>query len=42
MLTYSFRQNPVLRPVGVGEILRRIAGKIVVSSTRNDIIDSVG
>ena len=35
-------KNPGLRPIGVGEILRRIAGKVVVSYTRNDIIDSVG
>ena len=37
-----FDKNPGLRPIGVGEILRRIAGKVAVSSTRNDIIDSVG
>ena len=35
-------KNPGLRPIGVGETLRRIVGKVVVSSTRNDIIDSVG
>ena len=35
-------KNLGLRPKGVGEILRRIAGKTVVSSTRNEIIDSVG
>ena len=35
-------KNLGLRPKGVGEILRRIAGKTVVSSTRNNIIDSVG
>ena len=35
-------KNPGLRPIGVGEILRRIAGKVVVSFTRNNIIDSVG
>ena len=35
-------KNPGLRPIGVGEILRRIVGKVVVSSTRNDITDSVG
>ena len=35
-------KNPGLRQIGVGEILRRIAGKVVVSSTRSDNIDSVG
>ena len=35
-------KNLGLRPKGVSEIIRRIAGKTVVSSTRNDIIDSVG
>ena len=35
-------KNPGLRPIGVGEILKRIVGKVVVSSTRNDITDSVG
>ena len=35
-------KNPGLRPIGVGEILRRIARKVVVSSTRNGIIDNVG
>ena len=35
-------KNQGLRPIGVGEILRRIAGKVVVSSTCNKIIDSLG
>ena len=35
-------KNPVLRPIGVAETLKFIAGKVVVSSTCNDIIDSVG
>ena len=30
-----------LHPIGVGEILRRTVGKVSVSCTRNDIIDSV-
>ena len=34
-------KNSGLLQIGVGEILRRIAVKVVVSSTRNDIIDSV-
>ena len=35
-------KNPELRPIGVDEILRRIAGAVVVLSIRNEIIDSVG
>ena len=35
-------KNPGLRPIGVGEVLRRIAGKAVVALVRNDIISSVG
>ena len=35
-------KNPGLRPIGVGEILRRIAGKAVVSVVREDILNSVG
>ena len=35
-------KNPGLRPIGVGEILRRIAGKVVVYVIREDIILSVG
>ena len=35
-------KNPSLRPIGVGEVLRRIVGKVVVSVVRNDIISSVG
>ena len=35
-------KNPGLRPVGVGEVLRRIIGKVIVSVVRNDIISSVG
>ena len=35
-------KNPGLRPIGVGEILRRIAGKAIVSALREDIIKSVG
>ena len=31
-----------MRPIGVGEVLRRIVGKVIVSTLRNDIITSVG
>ena len=31
-------KNPGLRPIGVGEVLRRIAGKIVMSITREDVV----
>ena len=35
-------KNPGLRPIGVGEVLRRVAGKVVVSTIREDILKSVG
>ena len=35
-------KNPGLRPVGIGEILRRITGKVMVSHIRKDLISSVG
>ena len=35
-------KNPGLRPIEVGEILRRIAGKVVVAVVRGDVITSVG
>ena len=31
-------KNPGLRPIGVGEVLRRIAGKIVMSITKEDVV----
>ena len=34
-------KNPGLRPIGIGEIVRRIAGKVVVSTIREDITESV-
>ena len=37
-----FDKNPGIRPIGVGEILRRIAGKVVIAATHNDVISSVG
>ena len=33
-------KQPGLRPIGVGEVLRRIAGKVVMSVTREDVIKS--
>ena len=33
---------PGLRPTGVGEVLRRIAGKVIVSHLKEDVIQSVG
>jgi len=35
-------KNPGLRPIGVGEVLRRIIGKVVTYTLRNDVIKSVG
>ena len=33
---------PGLRPIGVGEVLRRIAGKVVMSIIKGDVQESVG
>ena len=35
-------KHPGLRPIGVGEVLRHITGKVVVSVLRKDVIASVG
>ena len=34
--------NPGVRPIGIGEILRRIVGKVVVGNIRQDIIEAAG
>ena len=34
--------NPGVRPIGIGEILRRIIGKVVVGNIREDIINAAG
>ena len=34
--------NPGVRPIGIGEILRRIIGKVVVSNIRKDISEAAG
>ena len=35
-------KNPGVCPIGVGGILRRIAGKVAIAATRNDVITSGG
>ena len=35
-------KNPGLRPIGIGEVLRRIIGKLVVSILREDLRESAG
>ena len=40
MSTNSTRQK--LRPIGIGEVLRRIAGKVAVTNFRLEIVTSVG
>ena len=35
-------KNPGVRPIGIGEVLRRIIGRSIVSVFRNDIVTSSG
>ena len=35
-------KNPELRPIGVGEVLMRIIGKVVMTNLKDEIINSVG
>ena len=35
-------KNPGLRPIGVGEVLRRIAGKVVMTVAKNHVTNSTG
>ena len=35
-------KNPDLQPICIGEVLRRMAGKLVVTHFRTEIVTSVG
>ncbi len=35
-------KNPGIRPIGVGEVLRRIIGKVIASIVKDDVLQSVG
>ena len=35
-------KNPGLRQIGVGEVLRRIAGQVAMSTVKNDVTKTVG
>jgi len=35
-------KNPGVRPIGIGEVLRRILGRSIISVLRNDIVTSSG
>ena len=38
----SHDKNPGLRPIGIGVMLRRIAGKFVMSIVKDDVTKAVG
>ena len=38
----SLDKTPGLRPIGVGEVLLRIAGKVIVSHRKEDVTQSIG
>ena len=38
----SLNKNPGVRPVGVGEVLRRIVGKTIAWSLRDEVQEAVG
>lgn len=35
-------KNPGLRPIGIGEVVRRVVGKAIMSTFRNNVVESVG
>ena len=35
-------KNPGLRPIDIGEVLRRIAGKVVIKISKNDVLKAAG
>ena len=35
-------KNPGLRPIGVGEVLRRISGKVVMMISKQDVTKATG
>ena len=38
----SLNKNQGLRPIGVGEALRRIAGKVVINILKKDVMNAAG
>ena len=37
-----FNKNPDLRPIEVGEVLRRISGKVVMMISKQDVMKAAG
>ena len=35
-------KNPCVRPIGIGEVLRRIIGKSVLSVVKQDVLEAAG